>query len=966
VSRKRFGEFRATNVILITRRPLVPGRHSWASARRVGFRAALAMASEGLDAPLLDASASPWAPGSGPRGSASNGDEEVGVASDSAASETRVDVSAVATVQPRAPHDDHLESLDYEPVHNDVGRHELLRRRERRGRDRRRFYGYTGLTLAKSSIALFVGVAVGATAFAIDAAVDGIFDLKRTFVLEKIGASVGANVTAVGSDEIHDFSVVHFFTNRARLELVGAYVAACVFLVVAASALCVFWAPQAAGGGVTGVMAFLNGSSIPDLLGTKALVAKVVGVICAVGSSLAVGPEGPMVHVGAAVASCVVLAAPNRWLKDGEEAFFARDEDDDDVVNDDDLDDDLDDDAERRPLQNYPRSEDGDARSAERRRSYAPSSRSKAERVRSRDRTTKLCIDLSSHLTRREFVSAGAAAGLAAAFGAPVGGVLFSLEEASTYWSRKVMWRSFVCASAASITLAMCRSAFFSDGGGALFLDSRSVRTQTPKDYLHQVPFFVFTAALGGVAGVLFNALTSFFARFIRPRHEKRVLRVVDCVVVVTVTVIARFLAASIGGRCVETPDAWANASFGERWRCSPGSVNDVASVLFGSPSQVIGRMLSMGEITNGRVTNDSNDSDSIELNSASYGFTSIGLSISAFLYLPLMAAAYGLAVPGGVFLPSVFLGASGGGAFGLALRSFLPKSWDVQPGVYALIGATATLAGVFRSSISLVVIMVEGTGGIAFAFPIIVAVAVSNATCAFFAHASESSSGAPSSVYHLDLERNEKVVFLPGEPPRSFKHLTAADLMCSGPVQTVRAEGETPARVARMLKTSTHHGFPAVDRDGRLLGLSSRAQLEVLVATHVKGGRGANVGDAHRDRLVLDARMRVAHLTRRRARGAETANEGVDASGGSFSHFDDFDDFDATGVAETASALLDVAGFMHRAPLCVHLDHPATRVHLLFTTLGLRHLCVVDSSNRVAGVITRKDVTRAESEGRA
>ena len=67
-------------MILITRRPLVPGRHSWASARRVGFRAALAMASEGLDAPLLDASASPWAPGSGPRGSASNGDEEVGVA----------------------------------------------------------------------------------------------------------------------------------------------------------------------------------------------------------------------------------------------------------------------------------------------------------------------------------------------------------------------------------------------------------------------------------------------------------------------------------------------------------------------------------------------------------------------------------------------------------------------------------------------------------------------------------------------------------------------------------------------------------------------------------------------------------------------------------------------------------------------------------------------------------------------
>ena len=70
----------------------------------------------------------------------------------------------------------------------------------------------------------------------------------------------------------------------------------------------------------------------------------------------------------------------------------------------------------------------------------------------------------------------------------------------------------------------------------------------------------------------------------------------------------------------------------------------------------------------------------------------------------------------------------------------------------------------------------------------------------------------------------------------------------------------------------------------------------------------------------------------------------------------------DVLNAADEPEILLDVAGFMHRAPLCVHLDHPATRVHLLFTTHRCLRPSVVNSRcTRVAGVITRKDVTRAE-----
>jgi chloride channel 3/4/5 len=54
---------------------------------------------------------------------------------------------------------------------------------------------------------------------------------------------------------------------------------------------------------------------------------------------------------------------------------------------------------------------------------------------------------------KREILSAAASAGVAVAFGAPIGGVLFSLEEVSYYFPLKTMWRSFFCAMFAAFVV---------------------------------------------------------------------------------------------------------------------------------------------------------------------------------------------------------------------------------------------------------------------------------------------------------------------------------------------------------------------------------------------------------------------------------------------------------------------------------------------------------------------------------
>ena len=123
---------------------------------------------------------------------------------------------------------------------------------------------------------------------------------------------------------------------------------------------------------------------------------------------------------------------------------------------------------------------------------------------------------------RRDFISMGAAAGFAAAFGAPVGGVLFALEEASSFWNAKLMWRLLLCTSLSCFTLSMCRSlnelvhreAAAQEAGSGNYQFEPGMLTLNTKESLtltHQWELLLccVLGCLSGVLGAIFNKLVA-------------------------------------------------------------------------------------------------------------------------------------------------------------------------------------------------------------------------------------------------------------------------------------------------------------------------------------------------------------------------------------------------------------------------------------------------------------------------
>ncbi|OAA71383.1 voltage-gated chloride channel [Cordyceps fumosorosea ARSEF 2679] len=406
---------------------------------------------------------------------------------------------------------------------------------------------------------------------------------------------------------------------------------------------------------------------------------------------------------------------------------------------------------------------------------------------------TKLFGNINGNEARkREVLSAAAAAGISVAFGSPIGGVLFSLEQLSYYFPDKTMWQSFVCA----MTAAMSLQAFDPLRSGKLVL----YQTKYSRDWhgFEILPYAIL-GIMGGVYGGLFIKTNMFVARWKKANGWLP-------------GPITQVLAVALLTALINFPNHYMKVQSTE-----------LVSNLFQECSKVLEDPV--GLCTTG----------------AASARTVVLLLFAALLGFFLAAVTFGLQIPAGIILPSMAIGALVGRAVGILTemlvdshRGFLPFRAScapddgapcVTPGTYAIIGAAAALAGVTRMTVSIVVIMFELTGALTYVLPIMVAVMLAKWV---------GDALARRGIYESWIHFNEYPFLDNSEAaPPTLLAADAAQVMTRiEDLVVLTATGHTIASLHDVLAAHPCRGFPVVSdpRDAVLLGYISRAELSYNV----------------------------------------------------------------------------------------------------------------------------------------
>eukprot|EP00400_MALV-I_sp_L67-5_P001227 gene1227-747_t len=518
-------------------------------------------------------------------------------------------------------------------------------------------------------------------------------------------------------------------------------------------------------------------------------------------------------------------------------------------------------------------------------------------------------------LFKRSCVTVGVASGVSAAFGAPVGALLFTSEEVASFWSANLLWQTFV---ASAIAYGMSVQLRGGVGTTALFDVGHSFSQQEGTRFA--MVQCILLGIVCGVMGSLFSNMNVYVNQkwrkaYINVSRNRKFLEVIA----ITITCTSLFfLYPYIFSSCqTERGHSSSEVTWFDSWACPHPSKqhNPLANLVFLPLEEQVKVLFAMHN-------NDFGDN-----------FSSFGSCLAFFIFFTGFALFIaGSHISTGLFIPIIVAGASMGRAFGFLDLMIRGAEAASDPGIWAMLGASGFLAGVTHMCVATTVIMLEITYDFSFLLPIVTTIAVAKFTA----------ENITFPLYEMLIEVKH-IPFMDAEPSLMMQKLRVEHIMQRRRLIMLRRHitvGEVVALLAD--PDVSHNAFPVVKGDA----------VDIVEHQEHTNGERLIVGLVLRSHLKFFIKHKLFLFDSeedmfQRFSGASENESYEEHCGDNPLHIDE----------QYYEYLIDLSRFMSRSPPTISPCATVTRAFHMFRALGLRHLVVINTNSEVVGMITRHDL---------
>lgn len=163
----------------------------------------------------------------------------------------------------------------------------------------------------------------------------------------------------------------------------------------------------------------------------------------------------------------------------------------------------------------------------------------------------------------------------------------------------------------------------------------------------------------------------------------------------------------------------------------------------------------------------------------------------------------------GGIFAPSLFLGAMAGGVFGAGVHAVFPLV-TASPGAYSIVGMGAVVSATTHGPLTAILILFEMTGDYKIILPLMIACIIGSLA---------SGRLLKESIYTLKLARRG-VNIRAGKEVNVLKSISVREVM-NPQIETI-PENLSLGKFSEKVSKSKYNSFPVVDKEGNLTGILS------------------------------------------------------------------------------------------------------------------------------------------------